>query len=1325
MLVFWLLASLNYIFSGALYVSFPNATSGTTLRTWNTLRYLVDDSDLLQRLYFQIAGVDEDFDDYSDLDTPALLVDQVVAFLQLHDPDAAALFPLHYALEPGFSMNTDNDNYFILNKKRFSSSEDLFYLKSVDLNAQKSIPSQQFLDSKDVVIGFNTEAPIVQFYGCDRLHGWESFNRNLLIESQAGKIRFIWRSTCPNDLPFQYEPSAIALTIKETHWGEPVDLALDVPGDFGSSNQHFHTHQIDGSKLSSLDMKVTALICDFHEKNKDFGKTLALLKQIVNSLPVLAVELSKLPANYDKLDEAIETSVEQGIDHTMLGLYVNGQYFKLSSLDKSTVIRSVTTELKHIDFLRNLLQTYQNLDDQASTIMAKKLLNNFSSRSSKTLQSSQPVKYDLHRVSGFSESVIYFNDIENDPEYKEKLKDDIGEFFKESEFSQLPAYRENWNEVIFVVNFSDLASKDTSEALQGLLRAVGVVKNGYPQRIGLLPMTTDPEDMGILRRIYELKNRDLRSVLEYLNELSISEGARESEFENIPPVLEILGSKLMIKSSSIIVNGEIYPFKSNLWNYIIAKVLKKDVSYIKDELRRINAVGVLNAREILHRRSFTERNSKYLPDYFEDASYFVSDVNTLKALGKRTIEVSRAESHNLLHTITIVDDFNTAFGLDRLINLMKIELLGVRLRAIHTGPNGKQWDRVRQFVSKFAFSELETVRSRSKANDATNVLEHNKLSQWFYRFPGEVAQTSFLTVNGRVIHFDLGEIPSTKHYEMILQREALRVLDAVEAIQEELPGFLDLAVNADFVEMASSIMTKMFYEGERLYNNGIDFTAEGSISRLCLGDFIDFSSYNSLQMSGETKKVDVTLLIDPLEERTQNLLTLISELNELDFVNLQLHLLPTKDLKIFPIYRIWKEGHTNITELDTMNFNADIDRPSYWHIGQQKDDEFELQYLVLEVNAFEATEVPSKGLVEGIGNVCLKLLDDGNEVLDTAFTSDTFGYGQFKLKRLGRGLRVESCSPDYKVSTFSLHANADYMPSKSFDVVSFSPVRIYVKLVKLIDDNRVEASHVVEESVNIFSIIEDREQENNFRNLVKWTLGTNPSLAVKFWIVLGEQPSVDFKPFLKFVSAQSGNKVTFEFLYYDWPRWLRPQRFLVQELSAAKILMLDLIFPAGVQKLIYMSPDTRVKDLKALWHFKFDSVFCLPRAYHSGGTPYWNEGYWKNFLAKHNLKFHAIEPAFIVDLAKYRKDHAGDKLRIHYQRLSAGINFLAKLDQDLINDMQVRVPISTLRKSLVARVPVSESPSEEFLDSFEQKYLAAKRATSKEDQKEPIVHDEL
>ncbi len=75
------------------------------------------------------------------------------------------------------------------------------------------------------------------------------------------------------------------------------------------------------------------------------------------------------------------------------------------------------------------------------------------------------------------------------------------------------------------------------------------------------------------------------------------------------------------------------------------------------------------------------------------------------------------------------------------------------------------------------------------------------------------------------------------------------------------------------------------------------------------------------------------------------------------------------------------------------------------------------------------------------------------------------------------------------------------------------------------------------------------------------------------------------------------------------------------------------------------------------------------------GFRFWKSGYWKNHLA--GRPYH-ISALYVVDLVRFRRVAAGDRLRGQYQALSQDPNSLSNLDQDLPNNMLHQVPIFSL-----------------------------------------------
>jgi len=84
--------------------------------------------------------------------------------------------------------------------------------------------------------------------------------------------------------------------------------------------------------------------------------------------------------------------------------------------------------------------------------------------------------------------------------------------------------------------------------------------------------------------------------------------------------------------------------------------------------------------------------------------------------------------------------------------------------------------------------------------------------------------------------------------------------------------------------------------------------------------------------------------------------------------------------------------------------------------------------------------------------------------------------------------------------------------------------------------------------------------------------------------------------------------------------------------------------------------------------------FCDSRV-EMEGFRFWKHGYWRSHLGKR--KYH-ISALYVVDLVRFRRVAAGDRLRGQYQALSQDPNSLSNLDQDLPNNMIYQVGIKSL-----------------------------------------------
>ncbi|GMF26723.1 unnamed protein product [Phytophthora lilii] len=213
------------------------------------------------------------------------------------------------------------------------------------------------------------------------------------------------------------------------------------------------------------------------------------------------------------------------------------------------------------------------------------------------------------------------------------------------------------------------------------------------------------------------------------------------------------------------------------------------------------------------------------------------------------------------------------------------------------------------------------------------------------------------------------------------------------------------------------------------------------------------------------------------------------------------------------------------------------------------------------------------------------------------------------------------------------------------------------------------------ETIHVFSLASGYLYER-FVKIMMSSVLKRTNNPVTFWL-LENFLSPDFKKSIPVLREQFGMDI--RLVTYKWPNWLRQQTEKQRIIWGYKILFLDVLFPLGVQKIIYVDADQVVRaDLKELWELDMEgkpygyTPFCDSR---NVGFQFWRQGYWKDHLRG---KPYHISALYVVDLALFRQMAAGDILRAVYSQLSADPNSLSNLDQDLPNYAQHQIPIFSL-----------------------------------------------
>ncbi|XP_078402036.1 UDP-glucose:glycoprotein glucosyltransferase 2 isoform X2 [Cetorhinus maximus] len=362
--------------------------------------------------------------------------------------------------------------------------------------------------------------------------------------------------------------------------------------------------------------------------------------------------------------------------------------------------------------------------------------------------------------------------------------------------------------------------------------------------------------------------------------------------------------------------------------------------------------------------------------------------------------------------------------------------------------------------------------------------------------------------------------------------------------------------------------------------------------------------------------------------------------------------------------------------------------------------EYELEYILLEGHCFDVTTgQPPRGLQFTLGM-------KHNPVMVDTIVMANLGYFQLKanpgawLLRLRKGRSNDI----YEIFTHEGTDSSDDADDVVVVLSSFKSKILKVQVHKkpgkinedLLSDEDSEDKGIWEsitsfaegfrseqtenkkdDILNVFSVASGHLYERFLRIMMLSVLKHTKS-TVKFWF-LKNYLSPTFKEFIPEMANEYGFQ--YELVQYKWPRWLHQQTEKQRIIWGYKILFLDVLFPLAVNKIIFVDADQIVRtDLKELLDLDLEGApygytpFCDSRK-EMDGYRFWNSGYWASHLG--GRKYH-ISALYVVDLKRFRKIAAGDRLRGQYQALSQDPNSLSNLDQDLPNNMIHQVAIKSL-----------------------------------------------
>lgn len=502
---------------------------------------------------------------------------------------------------------------------------------------------------------------------------------------------------------------------------------------------------------------------------------------------------------------------------------------------------------------------------------------------------------------------------------------------------------------------------------------------------------------------------------------------------------------------------------------------------------------------------------------------------------------------------------------------------------------------------------------------------------------------------------------------------------------------------------------------------------------------VDFlrDSHSVLRLSPRENEVfyDVVAIVDPLTRQAQKMSPLLIVLGQVVNLRLQVFMNCRAKLSEMPLksfYRFVLESDVNFMANDTVSpgpvarflelpesplLTLNMITPESWMVQAVRSPhdldnihlqevsgvvtaEYELEHLLLEGHCFDLSSgQPPRGLQFTLGMSRDALMYD-------TIVMANLGYFQLKANPGAWILRLRKGRSEdiYQILT---HDGTD-SPADAGDVIvllnSFHSkiikVRVQKKAEMINEDLLSEASESKgiwdsiasisgggskkdegekkkEDVLNIFSVASGHLYER-FLRIMMLSVLRHTKTPVKFWF-LKNYLSPSFKETISHMAESYGFQ--YELVQYKWPRWLHQQTEKQRIIWGYKILFLDVLFPLAVDKIIFVDADQIVRaDLTELRDLDLEGApygytpFCDSRR-EMEGYRFWKTGYWASHLG--HRKYH-ISALYVVDLKKFRKIAAGDRLRGQYQALSQDPNSLSNLDQDLPNNMIHQVVIKSL-----------------------------------------------
>ncbi|AOA61534.1 GQ67_02370T0 [Komagataella phaffii] len=1249
----------------------------------------------------------------------------------------------------GDRCGTNSKAWLYFNNEVYCSSNDVFSLKTGNETGQRQIlPFDRVIGAKD------NDVPVAIIYGDYKSPLFSQFLSNLAGFIKDGRLRLVWRYI-PDESIWQKETLAgygVDLTLKNTEYididdrdvvaNKPVEAKPTV----AESNDFWDVYSKEIETVSKKDISLLGYKLTHYVKNLEVSESekLSILIKLIQDLPKYASFINRQVTDTDAT-ESIVDGWENSFDHIPQGLYINGAVVAQSNLN-------------YMDILNILKREYAFVDDLTrfgvAKVHAQDIMKSFAAHvPDRSVNNTELKRFDI-RVH--ADAIIYLNDIETDPLYSNLSSSREPYTRQPLSTGEFPPVRENIHELVFVIDLED------RDQVKILLTFFYSMSESRPLRIGLVPFTSDYSvDENFL---HVVETQGIHEVIAFLRHVATTVLKNDEEgrlsvldlgclydicYTDLGPKVDDFIDGFSITHPVVIANGKFFDFGKDWWNnptnkIHLAQELFKDILDLGKAISNGALSADMRAQDFLYNGSQTYRNPIFsalnkkeplygFPDSMKaDIPFFApfDSLEVFKIIEQNEISIATLviddQPDSIPITIWLIGNSWDLVFLSQLRYLMSVasDLNPVKIRVYDTSlnPEFSSWLQAEMDKSLADLIILIGARRFDRRDGKYPECPEEAKDFVLKTFNLDISKAGdpYLILNGRAIKID-GILSDTRLKQLVRSETDSKLQTTYQLLSEHnisTPIVLD---RFELFEYFTMSVSKTYY-----FSDGYQ-PDQKLFPRYNTNLLNDTFSIEMAKSNAEGSTMEVTLFIDPLQEESQKLVSLLSLFEELNRVRIKVILNPQKANEL-DVKRFYRGVFPNSVKFSSAGFALDNEDKALFALVPEKN------LFTVDLDVPNRWVVVIKEAVTDLDNVLLEYSGEARGVYELkSLLVEGYSYATTKQDQITgfnvfhavlRGHSETTVMPDY--GYFQLQANpglwkfsmnaagaevlqlVKFVGKSNYNRIQYTvlnetaiipvlnlngnfieplfdrtPGQKNASLIGNTTTTKKESSrgrwiswNNQEESknagINIFTVTSGHLDER-FLSIMANSVMKHTEHTVKFWLIENYM-SPAFKENLPFLSQRFGFE--YELINYKWPAFLEGQRKRQRAILRYKILFLDVFLPQSLDKVVVVDADQIVRtDLKELVNLDLEGApygyvpMCDGRE-EMTEFKFWKQGCWLKDLGD-TFKYHS-SGLYVIDLKTFRNIGAGFYLRQLYH-LSRDSKCKLEID-DLPNNLQCQVP---------------------------------------------------